>query len=252
MHRRARVTWLLLIALGCLAWYAVQSGAIVIPDRWNPWTPLRIADEPTLLTSWKLMRASNDDAQCLNVLADARMTFEVLPNRKTGPGCGFTNAVRISKTSAYVGDAFSLSCRAALSLAMWERHVLQPESQRLFGMPVARIEHFGSYACRNIYSREGESRSRHATADALDIAGFVLTDGTRIRVVSDWRTARRRGEPGDATTAPAVEKPTNAEVFLRSIHNGACRYFDSALGPDYNTAHADHFHFDRGGYRACR
>ena len=26
----------------------------------------------------------------------------------------------------------------------------------------------------------------------------------------------------------------------------------AVLGPDYNQAHADHFHFDRGQYRLCR
>ncbi|MGI8894157.1 MAG: extensin family protein [Casimicrobiaceae bacterium] len=39
--------------------------------------------------------------------------------------------------------------------------------------------------------------------------------------------------------------------FLRDIHRGACRHFDAALGPDYNNAHHDHLHFDRGSYRVC-
>jgi len=223
MKSRTRIRGLLLIMMGCLAWYAIHSGAIVIPDRWKPWTPLRIADEPNALTPWKMMRAAGNDVQCLSVLAGAEMTYTALPDRETGPGCGFRNAVQISRTTAAIGDTFSLSCRAALSLAMWERHVLQPEAQRVFGQPVARIEHFGSYACRNVYSREGAARSRHATADALDVAG----DGANA--VSD-----------------------DAGRFLRSIHRGACRYFDATLGPDYNAAHADHFHLDRGGYGACR
>lgn len=226
--------------------YAVQRGLIVIPDRWNPWAPLRLDDYPNWLTRWKLMRASNDDQACIETLEGSPFRFTRVPDQQTGPGCGFDNAVRIERTSAAVGEAFTLSCRAALSLAMWERHVLQIEAGKHFGRQIARIDHFGSYDCRNAYSREGTNRSRHATADALDIAGFVLEGGRRVRVVNDWHSGDDEG--GDAFL-PAAS--ANA-AFLEAIHRGACRYFDSVLGPDYNAAHADHFHFDRGGYRFCR
>src|SRR5690606_34142136 len=109
-----------------------------------------------------------------------------LPDRQTGPDCGFSNALRIERTSLAVGEAFSLSCRAALSLAMWERHVLQQAAAEHLQSPVVRLEHLGSYACRNIYNQDGRRRSQHATADALDIAGFVLADGRRIRVLAHW------------------------------------------------------------------
>ena len=29
------------------------------------------------------------------------------------------------------------------------------------------------------------------------------------------------------------------------------RWFDAVLSPDYNAAHRDHLHLDRGRYRAC-
>ena len=73
-----------------------------------------------------------------------------------------------------------------------------------------------------------------AEADALDVAGFVLSDGRRVRVLSGWR--------GDARDA----------AFLRDVHAGACRVFDAVLGPDYNAAHHDHFHLDRGSLKVCR
>lgn len=71
-------------------------------------------------------------------------------------------------------------------------------------------------------------------AEALDIAGFVLEDGQRIRVLKDWPEAGERA------------------AFLREVRSGACRFFDGVLSPDYNAAHRDHFHFDRGPYRVCR
>ena len=88
-----------------------------------------------------------------------------------GDGCGFSYAFRIDAMAIAVGPSFSLSCPAAVSLALWERHVLLPAARRHLARPIARIEHFGSHACRNRYGREGGTRSRHATADAVDIAG---------------------------------------------------------------------------------
>ena len=142
--------------------------------------------------------------------------------------------MRIEATSAAVGEPFTLSCRSALALALWDRHVVQPAARTHFDATVKRLEHFGSYACRNIYGRKNAPLSRHATADALDVAGFVLSNGRKIAVRRDWGSADADG------------------LFLREVHAGACRVFDGALGPDYNEAHRDHFHLERGGYRVCR
>lgn len=220
-------------AAGLIAW-GLHRGDIEVEDRFNPWAPLRVGDAPNLLTPMKIARVGADRELCLSVLETATMRFDPLPDRETGPGCGFTNAVRIDATSVQVGPSFSLSCRSAVALAMWEQHSLQPEALKHFGRPVRRIEHFGSYACRNVYGREDARRSRHATADAFDVAGFVLGNGKRIRVVTDWQ--------GD----------TPESRFLRAIHAGACRSFDTTLGPEYNAAHRDHFHFDTGSYGICR
>lgn len=233
---------LLVLLLAALVAWALHSGALSVPDRWNPWAPLRIDDTPNLLTRHKLMRASADRDACREALAQAGMRTAPIEDSETAPGCGFDNAFRIERTGVAVGTPFALSCRAALSLAMWERHALQQAAQAHLGTGVVGIEHLGSYACRNRYGREEGRRSLHATADALDIAGFALEDGRRVRVLSGWQA---EGVPGDGAGNPEA-------AFLRELHDGACAYFDAVLGPGYNAAHADHFHFDRGGARICR
>jgi hypothetical protein len=244
--RRSLSGWLFLLLI-VLAIWAVQSGRVVIPDDWNPWAPLDIDAEPNLLTRHKLARASSDPDACRAALAKPALVASPLPDRITGPGCGFDNAFRIERTSVDVGAAFSLSCRAALSLVLWERHVLQQQAMMHLGSPVRRIEHLGSYACRNVYGQDGRRRSQHATADALDIAGFVLDDGRRIRILRDWRSA----DADDVDSATVDDMQARAR-FLRALRDGACDWFDAVLGPDYNAAHADHFHFDRGRARLCR
>jgi len=223
---------LLLAGLLMLA-YGVHSGRIVVPDEWNPWAPLKIEQPLHWLTRIKLDRLSRDDALCSSVLGQAQMRHQAVPDRDTGRGCGFRNAVRIVRTSFSV-EPFVLSCRSAVALALWELHIVRPAAQAHFFRPVVRIEHFGSYACRNVYGRDEAPLSRHATADALDVAAFVIEGGRRISVERDWPSESSSGQ------------------FLRDVHQGACRVFDAVLGPNYNAEHRNHFHMDRGGYRVCR
>jgi len=234
--------YVVLFVIAVLGGFAasVRYGLIEIPRQWNPWAPLVLADTPNLLTRWKLERLDADEDACQDALRQATMRYVQIPDDITGPGCGFNNAVRIQSTTAAVGEPFALSCRAAVSLAMWEQHVLQPVSAAEFGQPVKRLEHFGSYACRGLYGRKDGRRSQHATADALDVAGFVLADGHRIRVLKNWE-------------APAGDVAGDRDArFLRTVRDGACKFFDAVLSPDYNAAHRDHFHLDRGSFGVCR
>ncbi len=97
---------------------------------------------------------------------------------------------------------------------------------------MVRVDHFGSFACRNI--ARSNRRSQHASANALDLAGFHLADGTRITVARDWK-----GEDDSAR-------------FLRQVKAAACDAFRVTLSPEYNAAHHDHFHVDMGGFGMCR
>ena len=210
---------------------------------------------PDLLTDFKLSRALANPALCQATLARTNMQYDQVPDRVTGPGCGFDNAVRLRSAAVRFGAPLSLSCPMALSFFMWERNALQPAAEARFGQRVASVEHLGSYACRNINRGEGvapgTSRSRHATADALDIAGLTLADGRRISVLRDWER-ERPGSAGVATTQTATVPPDASALLLQDVHQGACRYFRGVLGPDYNAAHRDHFHLETGGYRMCR
>lgn len=250
---------LLLLFLTALAAWALRVPTFAIPDAWKPWAPLSLDEPPNLWTPLKFARASSDPQACSELLAQSGMKVSRLADRQTAPGCRFTNAFRVTRTSVALGEAVSLSCRAALSLTLWERHVLQRIAEAELGTRVRSIQHFGSFACRNLYGQVEGPRSQHATADAIDIAGFEMADGRVIRVVNDWQSAPvNRGRIEDAAIASAQQaKPAagarSAEArFLRGIHDGACRWFDVVLGPDYNRAHADHLHFDRGSARACR
>lgn len=240
------LAWAIVIAL-LMGGYGIYNGAIPLAERFNPWSPLDVTAAPGVLTPFKLGRAKSDPIRCRVALAATGMIYDSLPDRVTGPGCGFENAVQLRTAGVRLSSPLPLSCPMALSFFMWERHVLQPAAQLHFGQRVAAVEHVGSYACRNINRGTGTaanthtvSRSLHATADAMDVTALTLANGKRIAVLQQWQSSS------------AGHAPSKEALLLKDIHRGACRFFGAVLGPDYNAAHRDHFHLETGGYSICR
>ncbi|MFD1786025.1 extensin family protein [Sphingomonas floccifaciens] len=212
-----------------------------------PWTPLDLAEKPGMFTGRKLAALGDDFPECRALLDRAGVRYTALePLRPAESACGYADGVRPTGGAAalrYAPAGLGMACPVAAAMAMLEWNVVQPAAEKHFGSPVRTIEHFGSYNCRRMYGRSAGDFSQHATADAIDIAGFVLADGTRISVVRDW----------DGSGAKGAQKA----AFLREVRDGACQLFATTLSPDYNAAHRDHFHLDQAdrgamGFRACR
>ncbi|MCW3836460.1 extensin family protein [Sphingomonas canadensis] len=210
-----------------------------------PWTALDLNRPVGLFTARKIAGLGDDPARCRALLERAGVRFDAMaPVEGAQPLCGYADGVRFAgggtRSIDYLPGAVTVACPVAAALALWEWHVVQPAAQRHFGVRVSAIEHFGSYSCRRIAGGGGEGWSQHATADAIDIRAFRLADARRIAVKQEWKG-------GDGAR----------EAFLREVRDGACGVFGTVLSPDYNAAHADHFHFDtaaagRFGWRACR
>ncbi|MFC5698247.1 extensin family protein [Pseudomonas sp. GCM10022186] len=209
-----------------------RSWRLELPPRWNPWAPLDVREAPNLLTRFKLSRLQADPELCRLALGSSPLKYQALPDSAPAAGCPLSNSVRIRASGVAFSSSFVATCELAAALALFERHGLQPAAHKVFGQPVSRIEHLGSFACRTIGG--GQRRSQHASANALDIAGFRLADGRRITLARDWD-----GKGDEAR-------------FLREVRDAACEHFTVTLGPDYNAAHRDHFHLDMGRWRMCR
>jgi hypothetical protein len=207
-----------------------------------PWTELDLAQPVGVFTGRKLAQLGGEGEHCRGLLRRAGIRFSALPPHSAGR-CGYDDAVRLSGRGAldvaYRPSSLGTSCPVAAGLALWEWHVVQPAALKHFGRKVASIDHFGSYSCRRIYGRSQGAWSEHSTANAVDIAGFRLEDGSRITILGDWEN---RGAKS---------------AFLRDVRDGACDLFATVLSPDYNAAHRDHFHLDQAqrrefGWRGCR
>ena len=230
---------LLLGALGALALIAYAYLRHRPQDL--PWTDLDLAQPIGMFTGRKLAALTGDANGCRALLDRAGVSYVAMKPKGSGQ-CRHSDAVRLRQEDGVVSlspASVAPSCPVAAALKLWEWQVVQPAAEQILRKPVDTIQHLGSYSCRRIYGRAQGSFSEHATADAIDISGFILEGGKRISVARDWR-----GEGKEA-------------IFLRAVRDGACRLFSTTLSPDYNAAHHDHLHLDQAergklGGRLCR
>ncbi|MCV0381889.1 MAG: extensin family protein [Erythrobacter sp.] len=219
-RRFIAVLILVAIFVGGRSWLAEH------PEH-DPWAPLDLTDPPGWATEAKLRALQDDVPACRAVLDRSEVAFTALDPAGDGQ-CARPDRTRLDGYPLSP-DSPPTTCPVAIALELWQRDGINPAAQEIFGSEIARIEHLGAYSCRRLYGRESGGWSEHATGNAIDIAGFVLEDGTRISVLGDWEDEGDKGR------------------FLHRVRDGACRAFSTVLSPDYNAAHADHFHLDMSG-----
>jgi hypothetical protein len=221
-----------LALIGLVVFAMVDATA---PPQDLPWKPLAIDQPLGLATTGKLEGVIGRADRCLAFLSDQDVAFTRAPDRDHGGFCVVKSAVRLGPQGVRLDPPAPLmACPLATAFALWTRQVVQPAARELLGRPVAAIEHYGTYACRRMYGETGAAPSEHATAEAVDVAGFRLADGNLVTVLKDWTDPGRRGR------------------FLHRVRDEGCRLFRVALSPDYNAAHRNHLHFDMSPFRLCR
>jgi hypothetical protein len=83
-----------------------------------------------------------------------------------------------------------VNCRLVVSLHRWLEEKVQPAARAMLGSPVSRIIG-SSYSCRNRYFLPNDRLSQHAFANGVDVPVFVLADGRKIDIASNWGPTRR-------------------------------------------------------------
>jgi hypothetical protein len=167
-------------------------------------------------------------------------------------GAGFSNASGSSAGSGLFSrasaDSFltrlnqegTFTCPMTAAVNAWLEKVVQPAAMARFGQPVVELRTMGTYSCRRMNNGGASARmSEHAFANAVDVGGFRLADGSIVSVLKGWNGGLEE------------------QNFLREVHAGACRNFATVLGPGV-AFHHDHLHFDlarhgrRGDRSICR
>ncbi|MCL7670469.1 extensin family protein [Enterobacter cloacae complex sp. OE43NF] len=205
-----------------------------LPSHYNPFTPLSLDDPPGPITQYKLRRLTPEACASLLSQANQKALIRTQPVADSAGVCPLHNVVRVRDFGPVsLNSSFLASCPLALSSALFVSQQARPLTRTWTGSELVRIEHLGSYACRNIYHRPDARRSEHATAEALDISAFRLANGERVTILHGWRS-------------------TKTQPWLQALLTASCGYYGNGLGPEYNAAHANHFHLGMRGFGLCR
>ncbi len=164
--------------------------------------------------------------QCLAGLKSKSVRFAGLPSKSFDGGCRMIDTIKLMDFGTPTTNLGAMTCPLASSFTDWARYAVAPAAKQYLGSEVVKIETMGTFNCRAVNGSRSGKLSEHAFANAVDVSAFVLRDGRRVSVLNGWR-----GSPEE-------------RAFLRRLHQSACKRFGTVLGPEYNAAHANHFHFD--------
>lgn len=231
-RRTRRTPWALIIAVALLGVAALAGWRwLAAHPQHNPWAPLDLADPVGMATAGKLASLIADPPTCRALLTEAGVRYGTLPGIGSG-ACALTDRTALSNgpvTPLQVPlrpREVASTCAVAAALTLWLRDGVQPAAQRHLGQRVVALDHLGTVNCRRIGGGSEGQWSEHATGNAIDISGFILADGSRVTLLDHWDVADGRS------------------AFLREARDAACELYATTLSPDFNRAHADHFHFD--------
>lgn len=193
---------------------------------------------PPPVTVWPQKDIVLAQNKCHLIMDKVDATVKPIKPIRNG-ACGAAAPLMVSAVGAAglqkvsISPAATLNCKFTARFAKWVKNDLQPLAVKYFNSPVSMVHNVASYSCRHRYNDKSRKISEHALANALDIAGFTLKNGTSISVLKHW--------------------PEDSEMseFLKAVHKSACKNFIVVLGPEANEAHRNHFHFDVGRYKVC-
>ena len=144
-------------------------------------------------------------------------------------GCGLDEPVRVSNVAGIsLSPADTISCDTAAALKDWIETGMNPA----FGnREVVELKIAASYICRTRNTQKGAKISEHGRGKAIDISGFLMSNGKLWTVASDYNST------------------------IRKAQKAACGIFGTTLGPGSDGFHEDHLHFDiasHGNGSYCR
>jgi hypothetical protein len=163
---------------------------------------------------------------CQADLRKLGVRFEEKPPISDPLGCAIENPLDVTRFSASIAikPGGMLDCAISDALSRFLTGTVSPEAEKVFGSPLAAIDQVSTYVCRD---RHGvATMSEHAYGNAIDIARFVLKDGTAIDVKDYGDSDPKRSQ------------------FLADVRKAACGPFRTVLGPGADADHSLHFHFD--------
>jgi hypothetical protein len=172
--------------------------------------------------------------QCHADLARERVQFRALPDRRFDGGCSAVGAVQLTEIGTPTTNLGAMTCpwRGNMRAGCAKRC-----SRRRAGV---RRTSGADRDVRDLWLPQRQQPARRA-----DQRTWLCQCGGRGRL----RLARRPPRHRRAWWNGADERDRR---FLRAVHRGGCQRFSVGLGPDADSLHYNHLHFDLGRSGTCR
>jgi hypothetical protein len=175
----------------------------------------------------------------LRLTGDRTIATATMLPRVTAGQCVVDDVVRLEAVMTEDGKRIALAppptlrCPMAEAVVQWLREDVAPVAREL-GAGLKSVAADTSFECRSRNHIAGAKLSEHGHANAIDLRGITLTDGTVFRF-----------------TDAAADREAR-----ESLRKSACARFTTVLGPGSDGYHETHIHLDlaqrRGGYRMCQ
>jgi hypothetical protein len=228
----------------------IATPALIALPRAKPVKPLPPASPrhawPKGTGAWPNPEVLAARAACEKMLAGLDLIWR--PDQPIGEpgGCGTPAPIAIAEVAQIrIDPPATVNCDFAKALHGWLSQSVQPMAKKQMGAGVTGIRSASSYACRRRNNASSGKLSEHAKANALDIAAFDFSRTAQITVA---------GGTGGLLQKIGLSGKGN---FMKTVRKGACRYFNTVLGPGTDRHHGDHFHVDLmplrpGRFKMCR
>lgn len=199
------------------------------PSRRKPKIAAQKYGPPAPPDNWNEKLISDAKKECERLISEKDYEFEALEPFKDGV-CGAPAPIVIKAlnfaSKVEIVPAPTITCPLADAVRRWIADVVQPRAKALLEDEIVSLTNVASYHCRTRYNDPAQRMSQHAFANALDISEFMTAKGERISLIEHWNANDARSK------------------FLKEIHDSACKFFGTVLGPNANAAHKSHFHLD--------
>lgn len=115
-----------------------------LPDSINPFSPLEIAEAPSIATPIKMRILEHRPEACVAAVRRSRAEVVRAPIASDTQGCGVDDALTLDRSDVSYGGGVRLSCISMTALLIWERHAAEPAAEEILGSKLARIVHYGT------------------------------------------------------------------------------------------------------------
>ena len=215
----------------------------------DPGAPLNLNDPPGWATQGKLVALRADPEECRAVMDRSGGAFTLLD--ETGEGaCRRPDRLVLDDEPLSPSPAIA-TCPVAAGFALWMRRSVQHTAEAIYGSPVVRIDHLGTYNCRRINGASTGQWSEPVRVGTLpgaltyrhDIDSDDWTQNVAVSLIQEIRN--RQNEIRRAEFVPTSSDhtwlPPDAERIELDDSGPLCRHSGAQL-----RAH------DRVGIRAVR